>query len=338
MTFQRHPSLSETWMNISKDSLDDPNVLGQYRVESLPGHNIIHDHTDGISFLKRNSHGTPLLVPPKYRGTPVDIIKEFDAPYGLAMTRHGLLVVSEFCGHRISLWDLNKSKRVGSIGCAGKGLGQFQYPAGVVITPRDTILVVDCYNDRIQEFTDDGAFLSCVGKLGGGPLQFDKPRGITFHSTGLVYVADRYNHRVQVLNPDFSFSHCIGNFGHKMGEFNTPYDIAFDNNGLLYVTDCGNGRVQKFTPEGRFLSSFGREGKKPAELSGPTGITFEDNVLFVTEYMNSRISMFTIDGQFFDVKLQKKLKDPYGIVYSPSGHLICSDFSNDRLVVLEKKN
>lgn len=332
---QRVSSRSDTWISISPE----PSSGAQELTEGMSGLNIKPDHTDGIPFMKKHSHGPPLLVPPKYRGTPVDIIKEFNAPYGLTFTRRGLLVITEFCDHRISLWDLNINRRVGSIGCEGTGEGQFRCPSGVVTTPRDTILVVDCYNDRIQEFTDDGEFVASVGKLGGGPLQFDKPRGITFHSTGLVYVADRYNHRVQALNPDLSFSHCIGNFGTKMGEFNTPYDIAVDYDGILYITDCGNSRIQRFTPEGRLVSSFGKDGKKPGELSGPTGITIQDNVVYVTEFLNGRISMFTLEGQFIDSKLHKKLKDPYGVVCDPStGHLICSDLSNDRLVVLERKS
>ena len=124
----------------------------------------------------------------------------------------------------------------------------------------------------------------------------------------------------------------------KHGEFNTPYDVSFDDQGLVYVTDCGNNRIQKFTREGRFVSMFGVAGKKQGELNGPAGISVEDDVVYVTEYVSGRVSLFTSQGYFIDTKMQKKLKDPYGVkCNSNSGHLLFTDFSHNRLVILERK-
>ena len=283
---------------------------------------------------------SPVLVPPKFRGTPLDVLPYLHGPYGIDLTNRGLLAVSEFTDHKVSLWDLRSSKKVSSFGTCGSAMGQFLFPSGIAVTPRDNILVVDCYNDRIQEMTLDGQCISCVGEPGHDILQFDKPRGIAFDSTGLVFVADRYNHRVQVLNPDLTFSHSFGSFGVKPGRFNTPYDMSFDSRGCVYVTDCGNNRIQKFTREGRFVSVFGTVGKGKGELNGPAGIAVEDDtgIIYVTEYLNGRISMYTLQGNFVDVIQQKKLKDPYGVkCNSQTGHLMITDFSRNRLIILERK-
>ncbi len=322
------------WLNVSVADNKGGSLPSMYRTRSeyIPG---LVNNGMRRSYYDQTA---PMLVPPKFRGTPLDILTELKGPYDIDFMSNGLMVISEFCGHSISIWDLSIGKRINRFGGPGTLRGQFCYPAGVAITPRDTIMVADCYNDRVQELTIDGQVVSFAGEHGSGPLQFNKPRGITFDTTGLVYVADRYNHRIQVLNPDLSYSHSFGGYGAKPGQFNTPYDIAFDDQGLVYVTDCGNNRIQIFTCEGHFTSQFGVEGKKHGELNGPTGISVDDGIVYIAEYLNSRVSMYSTQGYFIDVKMHKKVKDPYGIMCNSNyGHLVITDFSHNRVVILERK-
>jgi sugar lactone lactonase YvrE len=72
---------------------------------------------------------------------------------------------------------------------------------GVAIDLSGNAHVTDYFNDQIQEFTSDGAFIDNWGTYGTGDGEFDGPQGIAFDPLGNLYVADRENHRIQVFAP-----------------------------------------------------------------------------------------------------------------------------------------
>ncbi len=116
--------------------------------------------------------------------------------------------------HCVTIIHSKDGRKVRSFCSLGSRRGQLSHPDDVAITSKGTLLVTDCGNDRIQEFTMDGECISCVGSAGNGPLQFSGPSGIAINkTTGQVYVADCGNSRVQVLNADLTFttSPCIMN-------------------------------------------------------------------------------------------------------------------------------
>ncbi len=83
-------------------------------------------------------------------------------------------------------------------GIAGTGSGQFNDPRGIAADPvSGNLYVVDMNNDRVQEITTSGAFVSKFGAAGSGSGQFSAPMGVAVSSTGTVYVTDFYNARVQ---------------------------------------------------------------------------------------------------------------------------------------------
>ena len=54
-----------------------------------------------------------------------------------------------------------------------------------------------------------------------------------------------------------------------------------------------------FTAEGKFLRKFGKKGSGDGELNFPSSVSVgSDNIVYVTEYYNHRVSMFTSEGQF----------------------------------------
>jgi DNA-binding beta-propeller fold protein YncE len=75
--------------------------------------------------------------------------------------------------------------------------GQFDFPDGVAIDPKDNVFVADTHNHRIQEFTNTGTFIREWGDRGTGNGQFNGPVGVSIDSNGNVFVADTYNHRIQ---------------------------------------------------------------------------------------------------------------------------------------------
>ena len=324
-----------------KCTVKESTQSGQYKVVFTPitrGLHQLHVRVHDI-----NIPGSPLSIPvsisPKMRGNPVKSITGLNTPWGIDVTDDGLMIVSEYSGHCITVLD-REGKKINSFGSEGSGRGQFNLPCGIAVTSNGAILVGDSGNHRIQELTMEGECIACIGERGNGPLQFLYPKGITINkTTGQVFVADDKNHRIQVLNPDLTFSHTFGSKGSGQGQFNKPYDVTLDSKGFVYVADTFNCRIQKFTPEGWFVDMFGTQESNPGQLNYPTGITVDDNdLLYVADCDNNGVSIVTMDGEFihcFGKKGNKEgqFKYPRELSFDSFGYLYICDQNNDRVVV-----
>ena len=310
---------------------------GQYKVVFTPitrGLHQLHVRVHDIN-IPGSPLGIPVSISPKMRGNPVKSITGLNRPWGIDVTDDGLMIVSEYYGHCITVLD-REGKKINSFGSLGSGRCQFKYPSGIAVTSNRTILVGDSGNHRIQELTMEGECIACIGERGNGPFQLQYPRGITINkTTGQVFVADEDNHRIQVLNPDLTFSYTFGSNGSGQGQFVYPCDVTLDSKGFVYVADYNNHRIQKFTPTLRFVDMF---GSKPGQFNCPSGITVDDNdLLYVNEEGNHRVSIFTTSGEFIhcfgekgnkegELNAPKQLFDRYGYLY------VC-DYGNKRIEV-----
>ena len=287
-----------------------------------------------------NIPGSPftlhITISPEMRGKPVNIISGFNRPYGVVITKNEEIVVAEISAHCITI--LNKEgKKVKSFGTKGTKEGQFTSPSGVAISQDGHILVTDSH--RLQKLTFEGDCVKSVGssEKGNGPLQFNTPVGITVHpTTGQIFIADSNNHRIQVLNKDLTYSHSFGKRGSSREQFNCPWDVTFDNEGYLYVTDKNNHCIKKFTSTEQYISTF---SSTPGEISHPTSIIIDNNLLYVSEWGNHRISIFDTNGCFIHCfgkygSGEGEFSGPFGITVDSLGNLYVSDTFNNRLVVL----
>ena len=72
-----------------------------------------------------------------------------------------------------------------------------------------------------------------------------------------------------------------------------------------------------FTAEGKFLRKFGKKGSGDGELNSPAGVTIDsDDIVYVTDHNNNRVSMFTSEGQFlrsFGAKGTGQFNGPFRI-------------------------
>ena len=304
---------------------------GQYNVVFTPNTRGVHElHVTILdSALPGSPMSIPVSIPTKMRDTPVKTIgTRLIGPNGIAVTDDGQVIVSEDMGHCVTVIDSKDGRKVRSFGSEGSGRGQFKVPQDVAITSKETLLVTDLCNNRIQEFTMDGECISCFGSKGNDPLQFNYPRGIAINkTTGQVYVADCDNHRVQVLNADLTFSNMFGSRGSGQGQFQYPYGVAIESQGLVYVADSYNNRIQQFTPEGKHLSSFGTEGSAPGQLTFPRDITVDDNdLLYICEGPpNCRVSVFTTTGEFVHCFGIHQIHFSYRSAFDKCGFLYASD-------------
>ena len=290
-----------------------------------------------------NIPGSPftlrITTSPEMRGKPVNIIPGLNRPFGVVITKNEEIVVAENGAHCITI--LNKEgKKVKSFGTRGTKEVQFTHPCGVAISHDGHILVTD--NHRLQKLTFEGDCVKSVGssKTGNGPLQFSYPVGITVHpTTGQIFIADSDNHRIQVLNKDLTYSHSFGKRGSSPEQFNLPYDVTFDNEGYLYVADNDNHCIKKFTSTGQYISTFSSYGSNPGQIKYLTSIIIDNNLLYVSEWGNNRISIFDTNGCFIHCFGKRgsgevEFNNPYSITVDSLGNLYVSDWGNNRLVVL----
>ena len=310
---------------------------GNYDISFTPrtgGKHLLTIRFGGVNIL--GSPFTLHIIPsPEMRGKPVNIISGLDGPVGV-VTKNEEIVVAENSANCITI--LNKEgKKVKSFGTKGTKEGQFTNPRGVAISHDGCILVTD--NHRLQKLTFQGDCVKSVGssETGNGPLQFNKPVGITVHpTTGQIFIADNNNHRIQVLNKDLTYSHSFGKKGSSSKQFNHPGDVTFDNEGYLYVADhC----IKKFTSTGQYISTFSSYGSNPGQIKQPSSIIIDNNLLYVSEYGNNRISIFDTIRCFIHCFGKRgsgegEFNRPYGITVDSLGNLYVSDYDNHRLVVL----
>lgn len=79
-------------------------------------------------------------------------------------------------------------------------------------------------------------------------------------------------------------------------------DITRDTEGNIYLLESKDARVKKFDSEGMYVSTISRKGQGPGEISSwCTCIDMDaSNKLYIADYGNHRIHIFTSEGEFIE--------------------------------------
>ncbi|KAK3913719.1 E3 ubiquitin-protein ligase TRIM71 [Frankliniella fusca] len=221
-----------------------------------------------------------------------------EGPHALHVTLRGRHIVGSpfhLVVRSVRSYDGVRAPAV-SFGRQGAEDGQFLRPWGICSDRQGRLIVADRSNNRIQVFRPDGTFLFKFGAHGSGPGQFDRPAGVASDAGGRIIVADKDNHRIQIFNAEGQYLHSFGEMGSKNGQFNYPWDVDVNAAGQIIVADTRNHRIQLFTSDGKFLNKYGWETAS---------------------------------------NMWKHFDTPRGVCFNPDGYIICTDFNNHRLVVVE---
>ena len=154
----------------------------------------------------------------------------------------------------------------------------------------------------------DGFCVKSVGgsESGSGQYQFCFPMGIAIHPpTGQIFVADSDNNCVQVFDGNLNFLNTIlADIEEPLGN---PCSIALDSlEECIYVTEYCRHCVTKLSMGGEYLTWFGTEGSTPGELNRPSSITVNNDLVYVSEYGNHRVSVFDNKGEFLVSRVRQK--------------------------------
>jgi DNA-binding beta-propeller fold protein YncE len=184
---------------------------------------------------------------------------------------------------------------------------------------------------------------------------FDAAAGVLVSPSGEVFVADFYNDRVVVFREDGAFDRVIGTPGRVLpGRLHYPTDLDWIDDelddsadGLLVVADAYNNRIQLFTPGGEAharwggIFGLGLPGDGPGAFRVAIGIAVDAmNRIYVADFENHRIQVFTSDGQLLSIfgspgQGPGEFEHPTDLAIGPNGRIFVVDFGNDRIQVFE---
>ena len=216
--------------------------------------------------------------------------------------------------------------------------GKLKDPSGIAIDSKGDVWVADTANNRIEEFSAEGAYLGKFGEAGSEAGKLKEPKGLAFDSKGDLWVADTGNNRIEEYNPtEGKYLGELGSTGSEKGQLKAPTAIAFDASGNLWVADTANNRVEKFSvTEGKATSEFGGPGSEPGKLKEPAGIAIFEGNIWVADTGNNRIQEFSSTGtplKHFasEGSGEGQLRAPAGIAIDANGNIWTTDDLNGRV-------
>jgi hypothetical protein len=110
--------------------------------------------------------------------------------------------------------------------------------------------------------------------------------------------------------------------------YNLNKKIAIAPDGSIFISDIKQNKILKFDKQGNLVKTFGQRGQGPGDVIQPSDLSILDNRYLVvreSSTSNRRISIFHLDGRFFD------------LINSRSYILQCQALKNDKIAYLTQK-
>jgi DNA-binding beta-propeller fold protein YncE len=154
-------------------------------------------------------------------------------PIGVC-TDDDVIVVSEWCAHRISVFARCDGALLRRFGSQGRGDGQLYFPQGLCFMPGHRhVAVADYSNDRVGVFSVEGEFVRHVGV---GKLCH--PQGVACSAFDEIVVADNGSSRVVVFSASGEMLHTMAR-----GDFS---GVAM-HGGTIFAQTVNNEQCVVFT-------------------------------------------------------------------------------------------
>ncbi len=180
-----------------------------------------------------------------------------------------------------------------TVGSKGSGPGQLGEPEGIAVDSQGHVWVADWANHRVEEFNEQGEYLSQFGVAGSGAGQLENPDGIAVSPNGDVWVGDVGNDRVEEFGERGEYRRQFGARGSAPGQFGLsfPMGLAVLSNGSLWLTDAENSRLERFNEQGEYL------GGHCTAIPGATSTTYTPTAADVGFTLQAIVTGTNPDGE-----------------------------------------
>jgi len=215
----------------------------------------------------------------------------FNYPVGMTVSGDKIYV-ADTGNHKIRIFTLNgKPIRTFTI----YSEDQEERPIDIAVSKQGKeIYVTGNHNHQILVYSDKGKLIREWGGRGTRKGKFRYPASMINLNRRQKVIVDALNARVQIITNKGKFVRQFGSLGVVAGKFYRPKGVAKDEEDNIYVSDSYMELIQVFDSSGEFLHILGESGKI-RRFSAPSGITIFDNRLYVTEVLDSKISVYSLD-------------------------------------------
>ncbi|MBL8351354.1 MAG: 6-bladed beta-propeller [Burkholderiaceae bacterium] len=212
-----------------------------------------------------------------------------------------------------------------------------QRPSAVIGDEAGRLYVSDTSRQAVFVF-DETAGELLLWERADGLRRFAAPSGLAV-APGRLYVADAELGAVFTLDASGEPAGTIGR-----GQLKRPTGLARDaRNGRLFVADTYAHDIKVFDEAGALLQVIGRRGEAPGEFNFPSHLALEQNELYVTDTLNSRIQVLDADSGRPLRTLGRRglylgdLVRPKGVAVDGEGNVYIIESYHDSLLVYSRR-
>lgn len=162
------------------------------------------------------------------------------------------LYVVDSHNHQVLVYNVDTLQLMSKFGKPGTKKGEFGYPIGIAVSPKDgTVAVTNTRSCSVEIFTPEFKWVRSIGQCGDAIGDFTRPKGAAYDSEGNLYVVDNAFNHFQIFDEKGHLRMWVGATGTAPGTFYQPNAIYIDRNNRIYVTEFFGNRLQVF----QFLGS-----------------------------------------------------------------------------------
>ena len=198
------------------------------------------------------------------------------APCAIAIHRDNLYV-TDTAAHAVFRFKIGTDMRlVAKLGSQGSGVGQFDCPLGLTVSPNGDVFVADSNNHRIQILDDSLHFQRSIIHQ-----TMEHPHDIKL-TPDEVYVLCRVSPCILVFSHAGEKIRSLVTRGMGM-QIGSATFFCLDKKQNLLICDYGNGQVRIFSKEGTHLHSMGQQEQEET----PRGIVLTKNLKLVIVFWSA---------------------------------------------------
>ena len=253
-------------------------------------------------------------------------------PCGIGLCNNGTIVVSKKHDDQVTIFNEQW--------CEKMSIADKRYPCGVAGVCDDSFMVVN--QTHLHKFDAKGKVVKewkhTLNKESEYKDFLEDLHGITVDpKTGHIFLVDAIERKIFILKESEGSFALVKSISSK--KFSWPTDAALDSEGDLYVVDKYSNCIYKCSLEtNRITKQIGSRGEIEGKLASPSFIAVDrQNLIYVTEQKNNRISVFNTNGDFITcIGKNNDLKHPSGIAVDEQDRLFVCDTLNNRILVYQK--